>query len=118
MVQLCQAEALARLCDSKGQRKEAKAIRRKVAKAKFAQAQRCEAINFLDPTDEMIQDAKKNGYVLNLIFVETTALFDARIDLRDKQVQHMLHDLQQQEDATGSKDTTEKGMLVLRFDVC
>lgn len=61
--QVNEAEALARMCESKGQTEHAKEIRAKIAEAKAARARRLKQVDFFNPTDEMIEDAKKNGCV-------------------------------------------------------
>ncbi|TYZ65318.1 hypothetical protein PybrP1_004071 [[Pythium] brassicae (nom. inval.)] len=78
--ELNEAEALARMCESKGQLEHAKEIRAKIAEAKAARTRRLKQVDFFHPTDEMVEDAKKNG-----------------IDLTDPSVQQMLHELQEKE---------------------
>ncbi|DBA00357.1 TPA: hypothetical protein N0F65_000542 [Lagenidium giganteum] len=78
------AEALARMCESKGHEESAKEIRDKIEQAKVARQRRLKQVDFFNPTPEMIADAEKNG-----------------IDLTDPNVQKMLHDLQEEEHTKG-----------------
>lgn len=57
-----EAEALARLCESKGQTEHAKEIRDKIEHAKMARCRRLKQVDFFNPTEKMIEDAKENGY--------------------------------------------------------
>ncbi|KAF1315693.1 hypothetical protein FI667_g15887, partial [Globisporangium splendens] len=79
-IEVDEAEALARMCESKGQVEYAKEIRGKIEQAKVSRNRRLKQVDFFNPTEEMIEDAKKNG-----------------IGLTDLNVQRMLHDLQEQE---------------------
>lgn len=60
-MQLSEAEALARMCESKGQPEHAKEIRAKIEAAKEARSRRLKRVDFFNPTDEMIADAEKSG---------------------------------------------------------
>lgn len=75
-----EAEALARGFEAKGKVEFAKEIREKIAQSQETRDHRLKRVDFFNPTFDMIADAKKNG-----------------IDLTDKKVQQMLHDLQKEE---------------------
>lgn len=74
------AERLAHMLERKGQEQHATEIRERVEKAKEIRARQQKRVDFFHPTPEMICDAKKNG-----------------IDLTDRNVQQMLHDMQEEE---------------------
>lgn len=86
------------MCESKGQTDYATEIRGKIEQAKMARQRRLKQIDFFNPTSEMIEDAKKNGCALYSLCTRRipNALL-SRIDLTDKNVQQMLHDLQEKE---------------------
>ncbi|KAG7388060.1 hypothetical protein PHYPSEUDO_013179 [Phytophthora pseudosyringae] len=75
-----EAEALARGLEAKGKADYAKEIREKVAQAQEVRNRRLKSVDFFNPTPEMIANAKEGG-----------------IDLTDRNVQQMLHDLQEEE---------------------
>ncbi|RLN55068.1 hypothetical protein BBJ29_006420 [Phytophthora kernoviae] len=75
-----EAEALARNFEAKGKPEFASEIREKIAKAQDLRNRRLKSVDFFNPTAEMIANAKESG-----------------IDLTDKSVQEMLHDLQEEE---------------------
>ncbi|KAG7395714.1 hypothetical protein PHYBOEH_003319 [Phytophthora boehmeriae] len=75
-----EAEALARNFEAKGKLEFAAEIREKIAKAQDLRNRRLNNVDFFHPTAEMIANAKESG-----------------IDLTDKSVQQMLHDLQEEE---------------------
>ncbi|CCI42454.1 unnamed protein product [Albugo candida] len=79
-VQIRQAQDLARLYEHKGEHDQAETIRSTIAKVKSERTKR--RVDFLRPTPEMIEDAKRNN-----------------IDLTDKNVQRMLSDLHQGKDS-------------------
>lgn len=66
---MSEAEALARMCESKGQTEHAKEIRAKIDQAKMARSRRLKRVDFFHPTDEMIADGKKNGCVASTLFL-------------------------------------------------
>ncbi|KAF1775477.1 Peptidyl-prolyl cis-trans isomerase, FKBP-type [Phytophthora cactorum] len=75
-----EAEALARGFEAKGKNEYAKEIRDKIAQAQEVRSRRLKCVDFFNPTPEMIANAKESG-----------------IDLTDRNVQQMLHDLQEEE---------------------
>ncbi|TMW60864.1 hypothetical protein Poli38472_000906 [Pythium oligandrum] len=83
--EVLEAEDLARMCESKGHTEYASQIRGKIEEAKLARSRRRKEVDFFNPTQQMIDDAKKQG-----------------IDLADPQVQAMLHQLQEDERRKGT----------------
>ncbi|EEY67998.1 uncharacterized protein PITG_18066 [Phytophthora infestans T30-4] len=75
-----EAEALAKGFEAKGKAEYAKEIRDKIAQAQGVRNRQLKCVDFFHPTPEMITNAKENG-----------------IDLTDRNVQQMLHDLQEEE---------------------
>ncbi|KAG6623343.1 HSP90 co-chaperone CPR7/Cyclophilin [Phytophthora cinnamomi] len=75
-----EAEALARGFEAKGKAEYASEIREKIAQAQDIRNRRLKCVDFFNPTPEMIKNAKESG-----------------IDLTDRNVQQMLHDLQEDE---------------------
>lgn len=52
------------MCESKGQTEHAKEIRGKIEQARMARSRRLKQVDFFRPTQQMIKDAKTNGYDL------------------------------------------------------
>nr|KAE8947094.1 hypothetical protein PF009_g3292 [Phytophthora fragariae] len=75
-----EAEALARGFEAKGKTEYATEIREKIAQAQDIRNRRLKCVDFFNPTAEMIKNAEESG-----------------IDLTDRSVQQMLHDLQEEE---------------------
>lgn len=61
--EVAEAERLARLCEKNGQEKHAKEIRDKIEQAKQIRQRQQKQVDFFNPTPEMIEDGKKQGYV-------------------------------------------------------
>ncbi|POM80528.1 Hypothetical protein PHPALM_1627 [Phytophthora palmivora] len=78
--QVEEAESLARGFEAKGKTEYAAEIRQKIAQAQEVRNRRLKCVDFFNPTPEMIANAKESG-----------------IDLTDRNVQQMLHDLQEEE---------------------
>ncbi|KAL8010608.1 putative tetratricopeptide-like helical domain superfamily [Plasmopara halstedii] len=74
------AEDFARGFEAKGQTEYAQEIRKSIDRSQKIRDRRLNCVDFYNPTAEMIADAEKNG-----------------IDLTDRKVQQMLHDLQEEE---------------------
>eukprot|EP00644_Phytophthora_capsici_P006027 jgi/Phyca11/4628/fgenesh1_pm.PHYCAscaffold_2_\ len=91
-----EAEALARGFEAKGKEEQAKEIRDKISQAQEVRSRRLKCVDFFNPTPEMIANAKESG-----------------IDLTDRNIQQMLHDLQEEErnkTAVDSVDSLLKSM--------
>lgn len=86
-----EAEALARGFEAKGKDEYAAEIRQKISEAQDLRNRRLKRVDFFNPTPEMIANAKENG-----------------IDLTDKNVQQMLHDLQEEERNKSNKSPTSE----------
>ncbi|KAG1699796.1 hypothetical protein DVH05_012689 [Phytophthora capsici] len=86
-----EAEALARGFEAKGKEEHAKEIRDKISQAQEVRSRRLKCVDFFNPTPEMIANAKESG-----------------IDLTDRNIQQMLHDLQEEErNKTSSPSDTQ-----------
>ncbi|KAH7481805.1 hypothetical protein KRP22_011229 [Phytophthora ramorum] len=86
-----EAEALARGFEAKGKPEYASEIREKITQARDVRNRRHKCVDFFNPTDEMIANAKESG-----------------IDLTDRNVQQMLHDLQEEERNKSSSSPSGK----------
>ncbi|KAF1775484.1 Elongated TPR repeat-containing domain [Phytophthora cactorum] len=86
---------------AKGKNEYAKEIRDKIAQAQEVRSRRLKCVDFFNPTPEMIANAKESGYDS----IKLSSSMDkcirlrlcTRIDLTDRNVQQMLHDLQEEE---------------------
>jgi hypothetical protein len=93
MAKVEDAEAIAHMYEQHGKLQEAQELRQKIEQAKASTRALPPRVDFFNPTAEMIEDGKKNGFVQTTLPNLSSSCTD-RIDLSDKRVQQMLASLQ------------------------